>query len=175
MPSPIIASALADSPQFTLLDTIADERFNAIDFSKMMIDMYEVVDEALLDELAAELDMLGYNGWILADTVQKKRDLLKQAIPIKKTMGTPFAIRQAAIALGVKGEINIQEGFQYQYNGQFNHNGEIDYGANGWANFAVFFDDNLNSDMTEDKLEMFRKMILNFKPVRSILVGVYTY
>lgn len=175
MNSVIIASALRNVPHIAVLDELAKERFEAIDFSKILMDMYDTVDARLLDHLAAEWDLLGYNGWALADTEQKKRDLLKSAADIKRTMGTPYSIRRAAAALGIKGFVRIDEGINFFYDGEYNYDGTMYHGAGKWATFAVYFDAVQNTGITSDVLIEFRNMIDTFKPARSRLITVSTY
>lgn len=111
MSKPIISSAIANVKHMAAFDTLAAERFGAIDLSKLLIDMYDVMPAELLDYMARELDMLGYNGWILAETEEEKRELLKASTSLKKIKGTPAGIREVLRRLGFI-DVVIEEGWE---------------------------------------------------------------
>lgn len=168
----IIASALKNIKHIAMMDILAANAYDRIDFSTLMVHLYETVDESLLDTLADEMDMLGYNGWALATMVRQKRDLLINAVDIKRLMGTPAAIIRAARVLGILGPIYIEEGIGFQYNGTVLYNHTIQYGAANWARFIVKFDASLNPTLDEARLEDFRRMIEVYKPARSQLYAI---
>lgn len=170
--NPTIAGALKNSPHIALFDTVASERFNGIETQNLLVFNFDTIDARLLDTLASDFGLLGYNGWILAETEQQKRELLKSAVALKKIMGTPYAIKKFAKDLGIQGEVIIEEGVGFQYNGTYQYDGTVQYGAGNWALFAVKFDATLNPGLTSDRLEMFRRFINSIKPARSKLISL---
>lgn len=175
MDNSVIASSLKPFEHFAIFEEMILHFFEEIDLTKLLVYLYDTAPVEYLDYLAEQMDMLGYNGWILADTEQKKRDLLKRATSIKQTLGTPYAIKQAAEALGIKGEIIINESLSFQYDGEFQYDGTMQYGAGTWAIFTVMFSGSQNPGITEEKLSDFEKMIEQLKPARSKLLGLTLY
>lgn len=173
----LMSSALRGIPHIAAFDLVLAERFDslALEAGGALMDLYDTVDARLLDYLAEEWDLLGWKGWALAETEQQKRDLLKSAYDIKRTMGTPYAIRRAAKALGINGFVRIDEGVGFLYDGEFDYDGSMFYGAGKWATFAVYFDATQNVGISPDRLTQFKHMIEEFKPVRSRLIKVATY
>lgn len=173
----IMASALRGIPHIAAFDQVLAERFDLLSVAagSTLMDLYDTVDARLLDYLAEEWDLLGWKGWALAETEQQKRDLLKAAYDIKRTMGTPYAIRRAATALGIRGYIRIQEGVGFFLDGEYYLDGSMFLGAGRWATFAVFFNTADNPGIGSDRLNQFKNMIEEYKPVRSRLIKVGTY
>lgn len=174
MSDSVTPSSLQMSPHLSVFEEMLNYELNRIKKSDSLAYMFDTVDARFLDILAEQFDMLGYNGWFLAETEQQKRDLLKSASSIKSYLGTPYAIKQAARALGIKGEILINEGIGFQYNGTFKYNGTMRYGAGQWALFTVGFDGDLNPGVS-GRLEDFKRMIEVIKPARQKLLFVYLY
>lgn len=170
-----LASPLQGVPHLAAFEDTFKAWLENVDLSMILVNIYDTAPEEILDLLAGQLDMLGYNGWILADTVAKKRDLLKRAISIKKKLGTPYAIRQIAEALGIVGDIFIEEGVAFLYDGTVLYDGSNTYGSGQWAVFQVRFSEALNPTVDADTLDKFEKMINQIKPARSRLKGVYLY
>jgi P2-related tail formation protein len=66
------------------------------------------------------------------------REVIKQAVHLRKLRGTPWALREVMRRLGY-GEIDLQEAQTKTYNGELHYDGEHRYGAeNHWARFAVY-------------------------------------
>ena len=68
----------------------------------------EIEDESLLDLLAWQFHVEGYE---LAQTIEEKRDLVKNAIELHKHKGTKYAVQKALESVGIEG--NIEEWFEY--------------------------------------------------------------
>lgn len=81
-------------------DLLAKQRLNALELDKLLIYLINSVDERALYYLASQFDLLGYKGWKLADTEEKKRNLIRSAIELHRYKGTIYAIKMALAALG---------------------------------------------------------------------------
>jgi phage tail P2-like protein len=68
----------------------------------------EIEDEKLLDLLAWQFHIEGYDQ---AQTIQEKRNLIKNAIELHRYKGTPYAIKKVFQALGL--DASLQEWFDY--------------------------------------------------------------
>jgi phage tail P2-like protein len=68
----------------------------------------EIEDEKLLDDLAWQFHIEGYEQ---AQTIQDKRNLIKNAIELHRYKGTPYAIKKVFQALGL--DASLQEWFDY--------------------------------------------------------------
>jgi len=68
----------------------------------------EIEDEKLLDLLAWQFHIEGYEQ---AQTIQEKRNLIRNAIELHRHKGTPYAIKKVFQALGL--DASLQEWFDY--------------------------------------------------------------
>ncbi len=68
----------------------------------------EIEDEKLLDLLAWQFHIEGYDQ---AQTIQEKRNLIKNAVELHRYKGTPYAIKKVFQALGL--DASLQEWFDY--------------------------------------------------------------
>ncbi len=68
----------------------------------------EIEDERVLDLLAWQFHIEGYEQ---AQTIQDKRNLIKNAIELHRYKGTPYAIKKVFQALGL--DATLQEWFDY--------------------------------------------------------------
>jgi len=68
----------------------------------------EIEDEKLLDLLAWQFHIEGYEQ---AQTIQEKRNLIKNAIELHRYKGTPYAIKKVFESLGL--DASLQEWFDY--------------------------------------------------------------
>jgi len=164
MAEPIIASALKNAKHLSSVDTLAKMRFDAIDTGKLLVSLFDTVDARLLDFLASQLDMLGYNGWILAETEQEKRELLKGAAHLHRIKGTPGGIREVVKRLGFL-DVVIEEGWE-----NFTDDSpqpEI----NPWAYFRVLYVLPANKGVSEQLANNLIGLINAYKPVRSKLAN----
>lgn len=160
-----------------LYDAIVDE-LNTVDTTKVLIYLFDSVDVDALPVLGEQLNVMGYKGWILADTEKDKRELLKQAIELKRYAGTPYAIKKALTTLGFP-DAEIVEGFNgaAYFDGAHNFNGSIDFGSldDEWAVFKVLFDLAQFNNIDPAKYPAMIKLILTYKPARSkfLYLGFY--
>lgn len=89
-------------------------RVEEIDVSAIIVADYDNVPASVLPALAEETGLLGDAGWDYAgfgpSPEAKKRQLLKQAVPLQAKRGTRGAVEQALTALNVSS--NITEWWQ---------------------------------------------------------------
>ncbi|MDM5233389.1 phage tail protein I [Lysinibacillus pakistanensis] len=71
----------------------------------------ENLDDAVLDHLLWEKHITWAEGLALATTRQQKINLIRSAIDLHRTKGTPYAIEKVLEAVGLKGE--VLEWWQY--------------------------------------------------------------
>jgi Phage tail protein (Tail_P2_I) len=103
----------------------------------IMVYDFDRAETSALPHLAEQFNVLGDLGWELADTEDKKRDYLKEAIALKRLKGTPFAIREIFRLLQL-GEVVIQEGRGGKlYDGTYTHDGFVVYDGR-WRDWAVY-------------------------------------
>jgi phage tail P2-like protein len=112
----------------------------------------EIIDENLLDLLAWQLHIEGYE---LATTIEQKISMIKNAFLLHKYKGTPYAIKQVFESLGITAE--LQEWFQY--------------GGNPYM-FKILLDTVISDEETYIELV---KLINEYKNIRSWLesIGVH--
>lgn len=133
-----IASGISSVAHLVAFVTVAEQRYFDIDLSKILIYLVDNAPAEVLPYLADQFDVLGYKGWLFADTEEKRRALLKKAIVLHKKKGTPWAIREALKAIGYVDAEIIEGAGGITYDGTVNYDGTQDYGGgSSWANFIV--------------------------------------
>lgn len=65
----------------------------------------DTVKPDLLPLLAEQFHIDGDEGWLLTQTEQQRRDLIKQSIELHRHKGTPWALREVFRILGVTVEL----------------------------------------------------------------------
>lgn len=147
LPSPV------QKPHILAFELLMKQRLNDIELEALLVYMIDTVDESALYYLASQFDVLGYGGWRLADTVEKKRSLIKKAIELHRYKGTVWAIREALKTVGFP-DASITE----HVNGH-------------WARFTIQLnvgDVPVNAQQIEDAVAMVKQ----YKNVRSWLDGI---
>lgn len=173
-----IASSIAGIPHLQAFDAVIEGAFGGIDKTLPLMYIIDVVSPVALDSLADQFNMLGWRGWILADTEEKKRALLKKAITLQRKKGTPFAVREAIRLLEITGilpgddSIQILEGVGLSYDGTFDYDGSQDYGGGFWANFSVRIQVDNTFDGSPENIQAIERLINEYKNERSNLVDV---
>lgn len=90
------------------MDILMQQQFKRIDISKLLVYFIDVVDERMLPFLAEEFDVLGKKGWEYADTVPKKRALLKDAVILHRYWGTPWAVERVVAQAGLTDAVLVE-------------------------------------------------------------------
>jgi len=164
----VLPHSVAVATHIKILDTMAADRVAAIDMGVVLVNLIDTAPVEALPFLAIQFNLSGYKGWKFADTEQKQRDLLKQAIELNRYKGTPYGLKQALIMAGVIGDIEIRERMVLRYNNQFDHSG-IAYYGNHWAYFRVLID---VANLGGVSLEDLHGVIYEYKNARSWLIDV---
>lgn len=163
-------------PHIEVFDDIYAARMNAVDIGQCMPNLVDLVNESALIWLASQFGILGDKGYNAATTVTERREIIKRAVEIQRYKGTPYAIKQAILALGYT-DVIITEGVAgpvAQYDGVPKYDGVYQYGlltlGNAWATFTV----EMFSDFTPSPAQVAQltRLINENKNVRSQLVGL---
>lgn len=166
-----LASLLQNSPHLVAMDTMSQNAFAAIDLSVALVYVIDVAPVEALNALAVQLDVLGWRGWLFADTEEKKRDLLKKAITLHKKKGTPWAIREALKSVGYLGaDIIPQAGVVHD--GSIDYDGSETYSGGYWANFLVRVHVPQGYTVTATDIEIAERLISEYKNERSFLTAI---
>jgi phage tail P2-like protein len=77
------------------------ERLGTLDITCLLVYMVDIVPAGALPYLAEQFDVSGNAGWLLADTEEARRSLIKSAIDLHRYKGTEYALRRAIDVLGL--------------------------------------------------------------------------
>lgn len=153
----IIPDSLAIAPHLAAFDALAADRYSQLELDRVLTYLVDIVSESALEHLAHQFDVLGYKGYRQAVTVEERREIIKNAIELKRYMGTVWAIRQAMKSVGYGGADLVE------------HAG---VGPNGWAEFRVVSDLGENGGLTDDSAIQLTALINEYKNVRSHLLDI---
>ena len=92
-------------------DEILEERLKKLELN--VLELYDVdkLSSDVLPHLAKQYHITGNEGWLQADTIEKKRTLIKNAIRFHRLRGTKYSIIKALESVGYKSELS--EWFEY--------------------------------------------------------------
>lgn len=155
----ILADSIAGIPHLAAFDAVAQARMSDIEIENLLVYIIDTVSASALPTLARQFDVEGYRGYGLATTDAQRRSIIKQAIELKRYMGTVWAIKQAMIAVGYTDAVLI-EGVD---------TGDPD---TDWARFKIESDlgDTIGIDgISQSDLA---KLVREYKPTRSFLEGI---
>lgn len=130
----------------------------------------QTVDASALPHLAVQFNVDGLRGWYLADTEQKQRDLIAEAIELNRRAGTPWSIITAMAAVGYPDTQVIENPPQF-YDGSWGYNGEDEYAGLLLAGFVVLLDP-VRSQVTAEKVRLILALIDEWKPARCALLDL---
>lgn len=133
-------------------DQVAKKHLEGLDLDKLLIYMVNTVDERALIYLARQFNLMGYKGWKLADTVEKKRRLIKNALELHRYKGTVYAIKKSLAALGYP-NVTITEHVTH------------------WATFRIQLNIGENI-LNPDAIAEINSMVMEYKNARSHFGGV---
>ncbi|MDX2215533.1 MAG: phage tail protein [Oculatellaceae cyanobacterium bins.114] len=172
--------ALIKEIESLLPPSIKDERFltaeqvfyriTELPLEPLNIYDFDNVDASALPHLTEQFNVTGYRGWLLADTEQKKRNLLKAAIELHRYAGTPWAIKNALTTLGY-GDVTIQENPGARFDGEYSFDGSTRFSGKAYGTFRV----NLNiggRSLPPAEIDLIIKLIGEWKNARSHLIEV---
>lgn len=133
-------------------DFLAKQRLEAIQQDRLFIYLIDTVDESALYWLAKQFNVLGFKGWKLADTIEKKRALIKKAIELYRYKGTVWAVREALRSVGFPNAIIFEH---------WTH----------WATFKIQLNVG-NNQISPEVLEEVAQMVFEYKNARSHFAGI---
>ncbi|WP_041639434.1 phage tail protein [[Mannheimia] succiniciproducens] len=154
--------------KFTALADLG-KRLNSLDKSQIMTSFTYLVPTAFLELLAEKWSVTGYDGWLLAESEDAKRKLIKRAVELHRYKGTPWAIREIIRQLGF-GEVEFLEGlFDKRRDGSFVRDGAYFHGDRSkWAHYRVI----LKTAITNEQAALLRKTLRVFAPARCVLASL---
>ncbi|MCY1531747.1 Phage tail protein [compost metagenome] len=161
--------ALAGDERFAQLCQLLQETFSDLDLSAMLVYLVDQVKSPLLPFLADQFSLLDEAAWLLAESEDATRGLIKNAVELHRFKGTPWAIREVIRLLGF-GEVVLQEGLGgLAYDGSATFNGFRVYGDVGsWSVYRVI----LNQAITNDQAELLRRVLRAIAPARCRLASL---
>lgn len=161
-------SIIEISPKLTALADLG-KRLNRLDKSQIMTSFVDLVPTEFLELLAEKWSVTGYDGWLLAESEDAKRKLIKRAVELHRYKGTTWAMREIIRQLGF-GEVEIIEGLHNQnYQGNIQYNGIFTYhDPCKWAHYVVL----LKQPVTQDQADLLRKTLRVFAPARCVLASL---
>lgn len=160
---------LAGDQRFALLCELLDERLAELDLNVMLVYLIDLVKPSLLTVLADQFSLLDEAAWLLAESMDAKRSLIKNAAELHRFKGTPWAIREVIRLLGF-GEVTLQEGLNNQIrDGAISRNDSHVHGnPSAWPLYRVF----LNRIITNDQAALLRRLLLSVAPTRCRLIAL---
>lgn len=119
--------------------------------------------------LGEAFNLMGYNGWDLAESDDARRELIKGAVQMHRHKGTVGSLRNVIRRLGM-GEVEIIENIGVlNYDGTRTYNGYMVHGADEMlAVYRVI----LNQPITNDMVETLKKILAEFAPARCHLASL---
>ncbi|UVM52223.1 MULTISPECIES: phage tail protein [unclassified Pseudomonas] len=161
--------ALAGDERFALLCELLNETLDSLDINAMLVYLVDLVKPQLLPNLADQFSLLDEAAWLLAESEDAKRNLIKYSAQLHRYKGTPWAIREVIRLLGF-GEVVLQEGLNNQVrDGSIIRDGNHVHGdPNAWPLYRVF----LKRAITNDQAALLRRLLLSVAPARCRLVSL---
>jgi hypothetical protein len=172
-----VASVLKDILHLTALVDSAESILDGIDLTPLLVYLIDTTSAEALPYLAEQFGVLGFSGWIIAETEAQQRELLKKALELQRYKGTPWAIKEILKAVGFGGATITEggTGFAPLYDGEFIYNGEITYAPSAdydWALFSIVLDLGELRGITQAETDLAINVVKAYKNARSRLVGV---
>ena len=138
-------------PHLIAFELLMKQRLDKIELDALLVYLVDSVNETALYSLAQQFDLLGFNGWKLADTTAKKRALIKNGIELHRYKGTVWSIKEALKTVGFP-DATITEHVTH------------------WAGFTIQLNAG-SSTVSLQQLENATEMVKSYKNVRSHLMG----
>lgn len=161
--------ALAGDERFSLLAELLAESMSDLDLNAMLVYLVDLVKPKVLPFLADQFSLLDEAAWLLAESSDARRSLIKSAAELHRYKGTPWAIREVIRLLGF-GEITLQEGLSGQIrDGTIRRDGSHVHGdPTSWPCYRVL----LRRLITNDQAALIRRLLLSVAPARCRLVSL---
>lgn len=149
--------ALASDERFAMLCELLQEALDGIDINAMLVYLVDLMKPSILPHLADQFSLMDEVAWLLAESDDAKRNLIKSAAELHRFKGTPWAIREVFRVLGF-GEIRIDEGVS-----------PTEGRDPVWSLYRVAL---LERVITNEQAAMLRRLLLTVAPTRCRLVAL---
>lgn len=155
----ILADSIAGIPHLAAFDAMVAARMNGVELEALLVYVIDTVSSSALPILAQQFDVEKFQGYGIATTDEQRRAIIKQAIELKRYMGTVYAIKKAMLAVGYT-DATLIEG--------------IDMGdpSIDWARFSIESELGDTIAVNGDTEAILAKLIREYKNVRSYLEGI---
>ena len=100
-----------------IFDDIFNERLSAINKEVLLVVLTDNTPHDALPHLAEQFHVMGNEGWLLVDSDEEKKALIKSAIKIHRYKGTKYALIKVLELLQINGI--VEEWFEYNGNPYF--------------------------------------------------------
>ncbi|MGQ0710354.1 MAG: phage tail protein I, partial [Rhodoferax sp.] len=147
---------IATDPKLKALAALS-ERLSVLDPTPVLVNLVDAVNADVLPWLAEQMHVMGDEGWLLANTDEQRRALIKRAIDLHRYKGTTWAVKEVFGVLGV--DVELEEWWQQQPTAA-----PYTFALTAWVN------DNLlpgEPVLTARLYERLQRMVEMVKPVRS--------
>lgn len=98
--TPILADSIVEIPHLQAFDLLWAQRLSQIEIEQLLVYVIDTVTSTALSYLAEQFDVAGEKGWRLATTDEARRKLIKNAIELKRYIGTVWAVKEAMKFVG---------------------------------------------------------------------------
>lgn len=145
-------------------------RLQSLDLAVLAIYDIDNVAEGALTALAEQLNVQGLRGWALTTTEEQRRELLKEAVALHQTAGTPYAVKRAMALVGYP-NASIAENPGNFYDGDWTYNGNRQYDGAELGAFIVTLDAT-QSAVSSELITLIVALINEWKNARSYLLDL---
>lgn len=162
-----------DREPFRTFAALAAEQLRRIDAALPRLAVHRVddVDAGILPLLGWQMHLFG-EGWNLADNEERRRALIRDAIPLHRMKGTPEAVTRAVAALGFGGVRVVEARPELLRDGSVRRDGSEVYGDRArWATFRVRVDAP-DRGLDASTAKRLADVIDHWKPARSHLAAL---
>lgn len=155
----ILADSISEVPHLAAFDAMWAQRLNGIELEQLFVYIIDTITPEALPYLAEQFDVLGDKGYRLATTDAQRRQIIKQAIELKRYLGTVWAVKEAIRSVGYA-NATLVEG--------------VNQGtpAIDWAKFRVVVDLGNTAGLDGNTATELAKLINSYKNVRSKLLDI---
>ncbi|MEC5207377.1 phage tail P2-like protein [Vogesella perlucida] len=151
-----VPNVLANDPRFGPLATLT-ERLGQLDLSTLLVYLVDLVGADLLPVLAEQMHVMGDEGWLLANTDDQRRTLIKRAVELHRYKGTVWAVKEVFGVLAV--DVELVEWWQQQPTAA-----PYTFALTAWVNSNLLPGAPV---LTAELYERLQRMVDMVKPVRS--------
>ena len=172
--SKLLPTSLQQLAHIQAFDDLVAGRLDALPVEAVLVYIIDAVNAQALPYLAEQFDILGIKGYAYATTEEEKRAVVRGAIELHRYKGTPWAIKEALLKIGlVVNRIEEGVGDIWYLDGSVNLNGSHTLGSGGhWAFFRVYLNTAQNTVISATQVADAVAIINEYKNVRSHLYDI---